>query len=58
MVDWLAIFSGSVLAVLLGLGFVLWERYDNERLARQRRRRRRGRPRRRPVASDVGRRAA
>jgi hypothetical protein len=57
MVDWLAIFSGSVLAVLLGVGFVLWERYDNERLARQRRRRR-GRPRRRPLASDVGRRAA
>ena len=54
MVDWLAVLSACVLAALLGLGFVLWERYDDERLARERLRRR-SRGRRRSVPLDVDR---
>jgi hypothetical protein len=40
MVDWLAIGSACVLTAAIGLGFVLWERHENERLARERLRRR------------------
>jgi hypothetical protein len=40
MVDWLAIGSACVMTVVIGLGFVLWERREDERLARERRRRR------------------
>ena len=59
MVDWLAIVFACVLAALIGIGFVVWERYENERLARERLRRRIPRPRRRPRAlDDVDRRAA
>lgn len=59
MVDWLAVVSACVLAGVIGFGFVLWERYENERLARERLRRRPPR-RRRPVPfdPDVERRAA
>ena len=53
MVDWLAVVSVCVLASLVGLGFVLWERYENERLSRARLRRRIPR-RRRPRALDAG----
>jgi hypothetical protein len=61
MVDWIAILSASGLAAIVGLGFVLWERYESERLDRarlQRRRipRRQRRPRSLPL--DVDRRAA
>jgi hypothetical protein len=61
MVDWIAILSASGLAAIVGLGFVLWERFESERLARarlQRRRipRRQQRPRSLPF--DVDRRAA
>ena len=61
MVDWLAILSACVLTALVGFGFVLWERYENDRLARERLRRRL--PRRRRAALpynpyDVDRRAA
>ena len=59
MVDWLAVVSVCVLASLVGLGFVLWERYESERLARERLRRRVPR-RRRPVPfhARIDRRAA
>jgi hypothetical protein len=53
MVDWLAIVFACVLAALIGVGFVLWERYENERLSRARLRRRIPR-RRRPRALDAG----
>ena len=59
MVDWLAIASVSVLTALIGFGFVLWERYENGRLARERLRHRvpqRRRPR--PFDAGVDRRAA
>ena len=59
MVDWLSIVSACVLTALIGFGFVLWERYENNRLARERLRRRV--PRRRspvPFDIDVDRRAA
>jgi hypothetical protein len=59
MVDWLAIVSACVLTALIGFGFVLWERYENERLARERLRRRLPRRRRpAPFDVDVDRRAA
>ncbi len=59
MVDWLAIFSACLLAALVGFGFVLWERYENGRLARERLRRRFPRRRRHaPFDVDVDRRAA
>jgi hypothetical protein len=57
MIDWLAIVSACVLAALIGFGFVLWERHEDERLARARLRRRLPR-RHRPVPLDVDRRAA
>jgi hypothetical protein len=57
MVDWLAILSACVLTALIGFGFVLWERYENGRLARERLRRRAPR-RRRPGPVDVDRWAA
>jgi hypothetical protein len=53
MVDWIAIGSACGLAVLVGAGFVLWERYEAQRLARERLRRRiprHGRPG--PVSAD------
>jgi hypothetical protein len=57
MVDWIAIASACGLAVTVGLGFLLWERYEADRLARERLRRRV--PRRgRSVAVGVDRRAA
>ena len=52
MVDWLSIVSACVLTALIGFGFVLWERYENNRLARERLRRRVPR-RRRPVPFDI-----
>jgi len=59
MVDWLAIVSACALAALIGFGFVLWERYENERLARERLRRRVPRHRRPvPFETDIDRRAA
>jgi protein-S-isoprenylcysteine O-methyltransferase Ste14 len=59
MVDWVAIISACGLAAVIGLGFVFWERYENERLGRERFRRRVPRriPRRRP-SLDVDRWAA
>ena len=59
MVDWVVIISACGLAAVIGLGFVLWERYENERLGRERFRRRAPRriPRRRP-SLDVDRWAA
>jgi hypothetical protein len=52
MVDWLGIVSACGLAAVIGFGFVLWERYENDRLARERLRRRMPR-RRRPVPFDI-----
>ena len=40
MVDWLAIGSACVMTAVIGLGFVLWEHREDERLARERLRRR------------------
>jgi hypothetical protein len=40
MGDWIAIVSACGLAGIVGLGFVLWERYESQRLARARLRRR------------------
>jgi hypothetical protein len=57
MVDWLAILSACALTALVGFGFVLWERYEDDRLARERLRRRLPR-RRRALPYDVDRRAA
>jgi hypothetical protein len=57
MFDWLSIVSACGLTGLIGFGFVLWERYENNRLARERLRRRLPR-RRRPVPFDIDRRAA
>jgi hypothetical protein len=59
MVDWLAIVFACALAGLIGIGFVLWERYENERLARARLSRRIPRRRRpRPLDATADRRAA
>lgn len=59
MVDWLAIAFACALAALIGIGFVLWERYENERLARARLRRRIPRRRHpRPLDAGADRRAA
>jgi hypothetical protein len=59
MVDWIAILSACSLAAVIGLGFVLWERHENDRLGRERLQRRLPRrlSRRRP-ASHVDRWAA
>ena len=40
MVDWIAIVSACGMTGIVGLGFVLWERYESQRLARERLRRR------------------
>jgi hypothetical protein len=40
MVDWMAIGSACVMTAVIGLGFVLWEHREDERLARERLRRR------------------
>jgi hypothetical protein len=39
MTDWIRVFSAIVLAALIGFGFVLWERYEDRRLVRERLRR-------------------
>jgi hypothetical protein len=36
MLDWIAIASTCGLALIVGVGLVLWERYEVERLARER----------------------
>jgi hypothetical protein len=36
MMDWIAIGSACGLAGVVGLGFVVWERYENRRLLRER----------------------
>jgi len=54
MSDWIRVSSAFVLAALIGLGFVLWERYEDRRLARERLRRPfPGRNRRRFEAVDT-----
>jgi hypothetical protein len=58
MVDWIAIGSACGLAAIVGVGFVLWERYEDERLARARLHRRIPRRPRRALPFDSGRRAA
>ena len=59
MVDWLAVVAVCVLASSVGVGFVLWERYESERLARERLRRRvPRRPRPVPFHARIDRRAA
>jgi hypothetical protein len=57
MVDWIAIALACGLAAVVGLAFVLWERYEAERLMRERLRRRIPR-RRRPLPVGIDRRAA
>jgi hypothetical protein len=57
MVDWIAIVVACGLAGAVGLAFVLWERYEAERLTRERLRRRIPR-RRRPNPVGIDRRAA
>jgi hypothetical protein len=44
MVDWLAIAIACMLTAAIGLGFVLWEHYEAQRLARARVRRRMAEP--------------
>jgi hypothetical protein len=34
--DWVTLVSACGLAAVIGVGFVLWERYENDRLARNR----------------------
>jgi hypothetical protein len=59
MVDWIGIVSACGLAAVVGVGFVLWERYEAGRLARCRLQRRVLRRRGRVVvAVDSERRAA
>jgi hypothetical protein len=57
MVDWIAIAVACGLTGAVGLAFVLWERYEAERLTRERLRRRIPR-RRRPTPIGIDRRAA
>jgi hypothetical protein len=57
MVDWIAIAVACGLAGAVGLAFVLWERFEAERLTRDRLRRRIPR-RRRPAPVDIDRRVA
>ena len=40
MVDWMAIAGACGLTAAIGVGFVLWEQYEAQRLARDRHRRR------------------
>jgi hypothetical protein len=56
MVDWIAIVSACATTGIVGLGFVVWERYEDHRLARERLHRRIPR-RRHPWAIRAGRRA-
>jgi hypothetical protein len=59
MVDWIAIVSACGLTAVIGLGFVLWERYERQWLLRERLHRRSRRPvRRRRPRLDVDRWAA
>jgi hypothetical protein len=58
MVDLIAIGSACGLAVIVGLGFVVWERYESERLARARLEHRALRRRRASMPSSVSRRVA
>ena len=44
MVDWMAIAAACALTAVIGLGFVLWEHYETQRLARERHRRRTAEP--------------
>jgi hypothetical protein len=39
MVDWMAIAGACGLTAAIGVGLVLWEHYEDQRLARSRRRR-------------------
>jgi hypothetical protein len=55
--DWIGIVSACGLAVIVGLGFVVWESYESQQLARERLRRRLPR-RTHPVPIRGGRRAA
>jgi hypothetical protein len=57
MVDWIAIAITCGLTGAVGLAFVLWERYETDRLTRERLRRRIPR-RRRPASVGIDRRAA
>jgi hypothetical protein len=57
MMDWIRIVSACGLSAIVGLGFVVWERYESQRLARERlRRREQGRSQ--PLPVRPGRRAA
>jgi hypothetical protein len=58
MVDWLAIGSACGLAAIVGVGFVLWERYESEGQARARLQRRIPRRQRRSLSFGADRRAA
>jgi hypothetical protein len=58
MVDWIGIVSACGLAAVVGVGFVLWERYEAGRLARCRPQRRVPGRRGRVVVVDSERRAA
>jgi hypothetical protein len=44
MMDWMAIAGACGLTALVGVGFVLWEHYEAQRLSRERQRRRDGEP--------------
>jgi hypothetical protein len=57
MVDWISIVTACGLAGVVGLGFVLWERYEGQRLTRERLRHRVPRYRQH-VSARSGRRAA
>jgi hypothetical protein len=58
MVDWIGIVSACGLAAVVGVGFVLWERYETERRARCRLQRRVPRRAGQVVVVDSDRRAA
>jgi hypothetical protein len=58
MVDWIAIGSACGLAAIVGVGFVLWERFESQRLSRARLHRRIPRRQRRSAPFDADRRAA
>jgi len=57
MMDWIAIVSACAMTGIVGLGFVVWERYEGQRLARERLHRRIPR-RRHPWGIRAGRGAA
>jgi hypothetical protein len=58
--DWVVLVSACGLAAIIGVGFVLWERYEDDRLARARLNGRMPRrlPRHCPRSVDTTRRAA